>query len=206
MTARNRFRYNLAFFGGLLPVIFVLPALLLGACWLVLRITGDWPELYRVGLYVAGFVWLVRLIFKHQDSIHVWFCRPWPAWWQQEARRPITKAEAFMADMLLHLGAPMALLAVFFWDTGFRGRDAVANWNDGSFGFMSSAHYRDACPGGSGWNDLNWLGAPEGPYPINFYYGLLWILNHPDAVLGTAMLGLIVFGVFRYVRTGRPSL
>lgn len=130
---------------------------------------------------------------------------PW--WWMPWAEKKFSPQTLERLGRFLILpGLPLfAFAATFglnpnFWDDRY-----VDNWNDGSYGFMQSAHYQQMHPAGHGWNELNWLGAPEGPYPINFSNCIIWLLNNPDVLAGVALIGLIVFGLLRYMKTGRPS-
>lgn len=75
--------------------------------------------------------------------------------------------------------------------------DYVLFSNDGSLGYMSSTHMRNATPGDSTWNDLYWLGEPNVQFPISFTYIFLWACNHPlpSGLFCWSLVCLKMFGV-----------
>jgi hypothetical protein len=66
--------------------------------------------------------------------------------------------------------------------------------NDGTLGYMQSAHAREAAPGGQGWNDLYWLGAPVA-YPFSLSYFFVWFGNHYEATAIIIGLSAAIYGL-----------
>jgi len=94
----------------------------------------------------------------------------------------------------------LAFFLVFGFNKDFWNTNKAMFSNDGSFGFQQSAHFRIAFPGGTSWNDLWWLGEPEGLYPIGFYYVILWLFNHPISIL----IAIFVITIIRYIKSNKP--
>ena len=99
----------------------------------------------------------------------------------------------------------LALLLTFGSHFGFWSNSQTMFSNDGSFGYMQSAHARLASPGGDSWNDLWWLGSPGGSYPITISYILIWFGYHPDALVCLLVFSALAYGLVRRHQRRNPK-